>query len=126
MANSGSLGGLGTYGYWWGATAYSSSNAYSISLSSSTVRAQDFISNLYGFTLRSTIARRYPLSYVFSGYYYWGDGNLYYQGFAGYWWSTAAYSDSNAYYLSTLSSFLNPHDNGTKAFGFALRSISRF
>ncbi|MBR5408910.1 hypothetical protein IK112_03160, partial [Candidatus Saccharibacteria bacterium] len=47
----------------------------------------------------STGARRYPLSYVFSGEYYWGNGDLYGQNSVGYWWSTAAYSDSNAYHL---------------------------
>ena len=72
----------------------------------------------------STGARRYPLSYVFSGRYYWGSGTLYYQDSGGYWWSTAAYSGSNAYYLGMDSSNLGPQSNANKAFGFALRCVS--
>ena len=34
--------------------------------------------------------RRYPLSYVYSGRYGWGGGNLISQDFDGDWWSTAA------------------------------------
>ena len=72
----------------------------------------------------STGARRYPLSYVFSGRYYWGSGTLYYQDSGGYWWSTAAYSGSNAYYLGMDSSNLGPQSNANKAYGFALRCVS--
>ena len=66
--------------------------------------------------------RRYPLSYVMSGYYVWGVGNLDDQGSNGIWWSTAAYSDSGAYYLVVNSSYLNPQSNSSKANGFSLRS----
>ncbi|MBR5408419.1 hypothetical protein IK112_00530, partial [Candidatus Saccharibacteria bacterium] len=59
--------------------------------------------------------------YVFSGEYYWGNGDLYGQNSVGYWWSTAAYSDSNAYHLYMNSSALNPQYNYNKADGFALR-----
>ncbi|MBR5408860.1 hypothetical protein IK112_02860 [Candidatus Saccharibacteria bacterium] len=72
----------------------------------------------------SQVARRYPLSYVFSGYYYWGDGYLDRQDSYGYWWSTAAYSDSGAYYLYMNSSGLYPQSNANKAYGFALRCVS--
>ncbi|MBQ3469780.1 hypothetical protein IJH16_02300 [Candidatus Saccharibacteria bacterium] len=70
---------------------------------------------------RSTSARRYPLSYVFSGYYVWGNGNLYNQDAHGNWWSTAAYSDSSAYALGMVSSNLFPQNNLNKANGFTLR-----
>ena len=66
-------------------------------------------------------ARRYPLSYVFSGYYNWGNGNLRSQDSSGDWWSTAAYSDSDAYRLYMYSGSLGPQDNYSKAIGFALR-----
>ena len=66
-------------------------------------------------------ARRYPLSYVFSGFYYWGSGGLSYQDSNGHWWSTAAYSDRLAYDLLMNSSGLNPQNNSNKANGFALR-----
>ena len=71
-----------------------------------------------------TFSRRYPLSYVYSGYYYWGNGNLNGQDSLGYWWSTAAYSDSRAYSLAMSSSHLDPQDNSSEALGFALRCIS--
>ncbi|MBR5409028.1 hypothetical protein IK112_03810 [Candidatus Saccharibacteria bacterium] len=67
------------------------------------------------------VARRYPLSYVFSGRYAWGNGNLGVQDSFGYWWSTTAYSDSNAYFLYVDSSTLTPQYNYNKANGFALR-----
>ncbi|MBR5408541.1 hypothetical protein IK112_01165 [Candidatus Saccharibacteria bacterium] len=73
------------------------------------------------FSSHSTGARRYPLSYVFSGYYYWGNGNLYNQDSSGSWWSTAAYSGSNAYDLYMDSSALLPQGSSNKAGGFALR-----
>ena len=66
-------------------------------------------------------ARRYPLSYVFSGYYRWGNGNLGYQDSYGFWWSTAARSDSSAYGLYMGSSILDPQNSNSKAYGFALR-----
>ena len=71
-----------------------------------------------------TFSRRYPLSYVYSGYYYWGNGNLNGQDSLGYWWSTAAYSDSRAYSLAMSSSHLDPQDNSSEALGFALRCVS--
>ncbi|MBQ3469566.1 hypothetical protein IJH16_01170 [Candidatus Saccharibacteria bacterium] len=81
-----------------------------------------------GLTLRYifhfTSARRYPLSYVFSGNYYWGGGTLYYQDSYGRWWSTTASSDSNAYYLLMHSSLLSPQDYSNKAGGFSLRCVS--
>ncbi|MBQ3469474.1 hypothetical protein IJH16_00660 [Candidatus Saccharibacteria bacterium] len=67
-------------------------------------------------------ARRYPLSYVISGRYDWSNGNLYYQDSVGNWWSTTAYSGSNAYNLYMNSSSLGPQSNNTKAHGFPLRS----
>ncbi|MBR5408557.1 hypothetical protein IK112_01250 [Candidatus Saccharibacteria bacterium] len=73
----------------------------------------------------STGARRYPLSYVFSGGYSWGGGYLSNQDSNGAWWSTVAYSDSSAYNLLMNSSYLDPQDNSNKANGFALRCVSR-
>ncbi|MBQ3469695.1 hypothetical protein IJH16_01850 [Candidatus Saccharibacteria bacterium] len=72
-------------------------------------------------TIASPNARRYPLSYVYSGRYGWGGGNLISQDFDGDWWSTAAYSASNAYYLGMNSSVLLPQNNYSKANGFTLR-----
>ena len=71
-----------------------------------------------------TFSRRYPLSYVYSGYYYWGNGNLNGQDSLGYWWSTAAYNDSEAYNLYMNSSSLNPQSYYGKVGGFSLRCVS--
>ena len=68
--------------------------------------------------------RRYPLSYVYSGRYSWGDGDLYLQDSYGVWWSTAASSDSNAYLLYMDSNSLLPQHNVNKALGFALHCVS--
>ena len=76
------------------------------------------------FSSHSTGARRYPLSYVFSGYYRWGNGNLDNQDSYGLWWSTTANSGSNAYYLGMDSRDLNPQLSHNKANGFALRCVS--
>ncbi len=76
------------------------------------------------FSYYSTGARRYPLSYVYSGLYYWGNGGLFHQNSNGRWWSTTAYSDSGAYYLYMDSSGLHPQSNINKANGLALRCVS--
>ncbi|MBR5408742.1 hypothetical protein IK112_02220 [Candidatus Saccharibacteria bacterium] len=70
--------------------------------------------------------RRYPLSYVFSGHYYWDDGNLYAQEASGLWWSDVAYSDTNAHFLHMAGNYLNPQDNTVKDDGIALRCVSYF
>ena len=72
----------------------------------------------------STIARRYPLSFVFSGYYYWDNGQLYYQGASGNWWSTSATASDTARYLGMNATILNPQFNGSKLGGFSLRCVS--
>ncbi|MBQ3469849.1 hypothetical protein IJH16_02665 [Candidatus Saccharibacteria bacterium] len=68
--------------------------------------------------------RRYPLSYVFSGNYLWGDGDLYGQGSIGLWWSATASSASGAYDLYMTSSNLFPQDNSNIARGATLRCVS--
>ncbi|MBQ3309677.1 hypothetical protein IJG78_03305 [Candidatus Saccharibacteria bacterium] len=78
----------------------------------------------YFFSTGSTKVRRYPLSYIYSGYYHWGNGNLDGQGTDGYWWSTSAYSSTNAYDLIMASSVLKPQNNNNKAVGFPLRFLS--
>ena len=66
-------------------------------------------------------ARRYPLSYVLSGFYGWYNSNLLFQGEAGYWWSATAYSTDNANSLTMNSSNLTPfQDYRSKPAGFPL------
>ncbi len=111
---------------YWATAAYSYNVAYYFGLWDGTADPQAITNTPVGGSLRFTIARRYPLSYVFSGLYRWGNGTLYYQDSYGYWWSTAATSDSNAYLLDLNSSNLSPQSIDNKAYGFALRSILRF
>ena len=72
----------------------------------------------------STGARRYPLSYVYSGTYSWGVGDLYNQGSVGYGMSTTAQSDRGAYFLSVHSGGLVPQGNDSKTYSLPLRCVS--
>ena len=72
----------------------------------------------------STQARRYPLSLIYSGYFYWNNGGLYYQGSYGYWWSRTANSDTLSYSLFVGSSYLLPQDGNNKLYGFSLRCVN--
>ncbi|MBR5408674.1 hypothetical protein IK112_01870 [Candidatus Saccharibacteria bacterium] len=127
---NGKLGNQGEYGFWWSSMALGQSQARRVYLNydngletteeNTAITKYNALALHYIF-ISFTSARRYPLSYVFFGYYYWGNGNLVNQDSGGYWWSTAAYSDSNAYYLGMNSSLLYPQYNNNKAYGFALR-----
>ncbi|MBR5408801.1 hypothetical protein IK112_02520 [Candidatus Saccharibacteria bacterium] len=75
----------------------------------------------YGFTLRSTTARRYPLSYVFSGGYGGSYGELVYQSSEFDIWASTSYSSDRAYYLAAASGIINFQNDTTKLYSFALR-----
>ena len=68
--------------------------------------------------------RSYPLSFVFSGNYYWGHGSLYYQSTGGHWWSSTVVSDTNSRSLYVYSSELRPQGNNNKLYGFGVRCVS--
>ncbi|MBQ3469748.1 hypothetical protein IJH16_02130 [Candidatus Saccharibacteria bacterium] len=75
----------------------------------------------------STSARRYPLSYVWSGLYSWyaDTGKLQYQSSDGLFWSltpTTSAGRPAAYYLR-LNVNLIPQEIGVKEYGFALRCV---
>ena len=65
--------------------------------------------------------KSYPLSYVYSGSYYWNVGRLYYQSYAGYYWASTILNGTAAYRLDTYSSIIRPTNAATKAGGFAIR-----
>ena len=46
----------------------------------------------------------YPLSYIWSGAYYWGDGVLKYQNATGLYWSRTVYSGASAFKMHAWSS----------------------
>ena len=141
--NDGKRQGIGTYYNWAASTAQSGGNndngdaVNSICPKgwrlpsggdSSTAKSFATLTSTYGYTDDSTgsaAARKFPLSLVYSGYYHWGSGFLYFQGNAGYWWSSSPYtSASNAYFLGVYSSRLIPQNNGNKGNdGNALRCV---
>ena len=119
---NGGLDDQGSSGYWWSSAAGSDSSAYNLGMNSSDLNPQGNYSKVNGFTLRSTIARRYPLSYVLSGYYIWSDGYLNRQDSYGFWWATTANDTNNgAYSLDVGGSTLNPQNSNGKVNGFTLR-----
>ena len=71
----------------------------------------------------ATKIKSYPFSYVYSGYYFWGTGRLYYQGNSGHYWSSTVVSSTSAYYLSTWSSVIKPARTDGKARGYTLRYV---
>ena len=70
----------------------------------------------------STGARRYPLSYIFTGYYTWGSGTsgLYNQGSYGLMSTSTPYSTSNVYVIAYMGSLDSQYNSG-KIGGFSLR-----
>ena len=123
-------------GYW-------SSNIYTIfgnyRLGMYGVRLDGTMDNnkCYGFTLRcvtvsrfflstgSLGARSYPLSYVYSGYYYWATGRLYNQTLGGLYWSSTIYNSSSSYRLTMDGSSLAKAYAHNKRVGNALRCTIR-
>ncbi|MBQ3469678.1 hypothetical protein IJH16_01765 [Candidatus Saccharibacteria bacterium] len=71
-----------------------------------------------------TGARRYPLSYVFSGFYGWGNGDLSRQDSDGNWWSITAVDNTSAYALRIPTQTIMPRDSNGKHAGFPLRCVS--
>ncbi|MBR3233282.1 hypothetical protein IKG12_00245, partial [Candidatus Saccharibacteria bacterium] len=71
-------------------------------------------------------ARSYPLSYVYSGYYYWATGRLYYQTLNGHYWSSSIVSSTTSYILLMYSTRLIKAYSNNKRFGFALRCVARY
>ena len=71
-------------------------------------------------------ARSYPLSYVYSGYYYWVTGRLYYQTLIGDYWSSSIVSSTNSYNLNMGSTRLLKANSVNKRLGYALRCVARY
>ncbi|MBR3233702.1 hypothetical protein IKG12_02480 [Candidatus Saccharibacteria bacterium] len=66
-------------------------------------------------------ARSYPLSYVYSGYYYWDTGRLYDQTVIGSYWSSSIVSSTSSYDLAMNNTRLIKANSGNKRYGLALR-----
>ena len=119
------------YGYGWSSSA-SSEDSYAIRLyaNSSSLHPSMGLDKLYGIPLRctygSTSARSYPVSLVFSGIYYWGNGLVDHQRKGGHWQTSLSYaanvSLSNITYI--FANNLVTDFNSEKTVGFALRCIN--
>jgi len=72
----------------------------------------------------SAAARKYPLSYLLSGSYYWGSGRLYDLGSSGNWWSGTFEEEGGAYGLDIYEDEIYADDNRSMGNGFPLRCVS--
>ena len=66
-----------------------------------------------------------PLNFVRDGFYNWSRSQIFRKGAHGYWWSTAAASVTNAYYLSTDTVNVYPQTNSSKGNGLTIRCVAR-
>ena len=66
-----------------------------------------------------------PLNFVRSGQYYWPNGQFNGKGVSGLWWSTAAQSIVNVYYLHATSYGVFPQNAANKGHGFTIRCVAR-
>ena len=77
--------------------------------------------SVVSYSTGSTKARRYPLSYIYSGNYDYINGSLNNQGTYGTWWSATTHDSSNAYHMSMNNVVLNTQDNNNKIASRTLR-----
>ena len=63
------------------------------------------------------------VGFPMSGYRSYSDGSLRYVGSRGYVWLSSAYSQNDAYYLSFISSRVDPQLNSYRANGFSVRPV---
>ena len=73
----------------------------------------------------SQTMRRAPLSIPFSGYYNYGDSKVYNVGGGGYFWSSTAYSGTDARDLGFYSRYLYPQVANYKGYGFTVRCVAQ-
>ncbi|MBQ6320709.1 hypothetical protein IJI17_00575, partial [Candidatus Saccharibacteria bacterium] len=71
----------------------------------------------------SLAMRQIPLSIPFTGYYDWTNGALNARGSYGFFWSSTAYSTSNARSLNFGASSINPQHYSSKVYGFSVRCV---
>ena len=72
----------------------------------------------------SIAGRSYPLSYIYSGYYYWGSGKLSNLGGFGGWWSTTIKAEGSAYGLRIDEGGIYADVYYNMNVGFPLRCVS--
>ncbi|MBR2741243.1 hypothetical protein IKD98_00580 [Candidatus Saccharibacteria bacterium] len=71
----------------------------------------------------SNVLRAYPSNFVYSGSV--GNGSVYNRGYFGHYWSSTAYSGSNAYYMNFYGSGVYPGTgNNYKYYGGSIRCLA--
>ena len=80
--------------------------------------------NMDGNQTNDTKIQAFPLSFLRSGYYSWGNAGLLDRGSSGYYWSSGSYSDGASRYLYFYASYLNPRYSNGKGYGFAVRCVA--
>ena len=131
VSNS-SLYNVGSVGYYWSSTPYSSNNAYILLFSSNTITA----CGLHGSRPRllcplrgcwvvvgGQVVATSPLYFVRNGYVAPGSSYLNVAG-GGYYWSSHAYSTSYAYGLYLNPSYVGPSPSSHRYFGYSMRCVA--
>ncbi|MBR5408847.1 hypothetical protein IK112_02790 [Candidatus Saccharibacteria bacterium] len=115
----------GTGAQYYSSTAVSDipSKQYMLMLSSSSNTPQYGNYKIFGFPLRFTFTRRYPLSYVYAGRYTWSSGTVGFQNQNADWWTATAQNAELIYRLFISDGSNTPQDSNYRDRGFSLRFI---
>ena len=81
------------------------------------------ITTTYKYTTDAELVNN--LGFVYSGYYFYLLGYVLSLGSNGRFWSSTAYSSTNAYILSFSNSLVDPHSTLYKGEGYSVRCVSR-
>ena len=90
-------------------------------------KSWSYLFTTYGYEDNASGSRNassYPLSYVYSGIYYWATGRLYNQAVYSYYWSSTIYNSFYSYRLGMNGSHLFKVDTFNKRFGITLRCVA--
>ena len=80
--------------------------------------------NNFGHNFWTNSSKTATINFPASGYRNRDDGSLSSVGSSGVYWSAVPYSASYGCFLGFVSGFVNPLDNSSRAFGFAVRAVS--
>ena len=123
---------VGTDGFWWMSAIRNNTYSYSSRINTdgyiypqgqSVQNMGRAVRCIPPYSTGSLGARSYPLSYVYSGSYYWDTGRLYYQTLRGAYWSSSIVSSTDSYYLYMYSTRLIKAGSFNKRLGVALRCL---
>ncbi|MBR3180650.1 hypothetical protein IKF63_01035, partial [Candidatus Saccharibacteria bacterium] len=126
---SGNLYRSGTDGYFWASTPYAYTSSRHFSFYSANVAPKGGFVKSNGLSLRcvafpSRALRSLPLSFMMSGYYGWGSGNLIYRGTDGRFWVSTPVTYTSSRYLYFGSSNVIPKYGDYSPSGFSLRCVA--